>query len=69
MNVWEWLFLGVLVVVFPVLIPVAGVCIGGATSPVTRFWKTKSLRGKTKMVIFMISVLIVTLYLLLQDGT
>ena len=39
MSVWEWLFLGVLVAVFPVLIPVAGIVllaavIGGATSEV-----------------------------------
>lgn len=39
MSVWEWLFLGVLVVVFPVLIPVSGIIllaavIGGATSEV-----------------------------------
>ena len=40
MSIWEWLFLGVLVAIFPVLIPVAGIVllvavIGGATSEVS----------------------------------
>jgi|DEB0MinimDraft_4_1074332.scaffolds.fasta_scaffold05504_5 hypothetical protein len=39
MSVWEWLFLGILFAVFPVLIPISGivllaVVIGGATSEV-----------------------------------
>ena len=41
MSVWDWLFLGVLVTVFPVLMPFAGIVliaafIGGATSEVNK---------------------------------